>query len=82
MRLSDLATGTSATVVQVDDVTAPDPIASRLRDLGFVDGELVRLVTRGPLGGEPLLVQVGFTRFALRKAEAMRVVVTTANVHA
>jgi ferrous iron transport protein A len=82
MRLSDLSPGTSATVVQVDDVTASDPIASRLRDLGFVDGEVVRLVTRGPLGGEPLLVQVGFTRFALRKAEALRVVVTTAGTSA
>ena len=69
-------------LVQVDDVGASDPIASRLRDLGFVDGERVRLVTRGPLGGEPLLVQVGFTRFALRKAEALRIVVTAAGAAA
>ena len=27
----------------------------------------------GPLGAEPLLVQIGFTRFALRRAEAARV---------
>jgi hypothetical protein len=30
-------------------------------------------VAAGPLGAEPLLVQVGFTRFALRRAEAARV---------
>ena len=54
--------------------TAPgDAIARRLRDLGFVAGETVRLVTRGPMGGEPLLVQVGGTRFAMRRAEAARI---------
>ncbi len=55
-----------------------DPIAARLRDLGFVSGEPVRLVARGPLGGDPLVVQIGYTRFALRKAEAARVFVRLA----
>ena len=31
------------------------------------------MLAAGPLGAEPLLVQVGFTRFALRRAEAERV---------
>jgi ferrous iron transport protein A len=39
----------------------------------------VRLVARGPVGGEPLLVQVGFTRFALRISEARRVVIDPAS---
>jgi len=34
----------------------------------------VQLMASGPIGAEPLLVQVGFTRFALRRAEAARVV--------
>jgi ferrous iron transport protein A len=59
----------------VQDLHANDAIASRLRELGFVKGEEVRLVAKGPVGGEPLLVQVGFTRFALRISEAKRVVV-------
>lgn len=58
---------------EVEDVHAADPIARRLRELGFVSGEPVRLVARGPLGGDPLLVQIGFTRFALRRSEAARV---------
>jgi len=37
------------------------------------DGEAVRVVAGGPVGGEPLLVQVGFTRFALRRSEAARI---------
>ena len=36
-------------------------------------GEQVEVVAAGPLGAEPLLVQVGFTRFALRRTEAARV---------
>ncbi|HEX7768826.1 MAG TPA: FeoA family protein [Dokdonella sp.] len=73
MRLTDLQNGTSAVVLEVEDAHAGDPIARRLRELGFVGGEPVRIVARAPLGGDPLLVQVGFTRFALRGSEARRV---------
>lgn len=73
--LSELAYGQLATVNTVQAATAVDPIAERLRDLGFVTGEPVRIVARGPLGADPLLVQIGFTRFALRRAEAARVLV-------
>ena len=52
-----------------------DPIAQRLRDYGFVRGEPVKLVGRGPVGADPLLVQIGFTRFALRRTEAARVII-------
>ena len=74
-RLSDLPLGARARVLHVDDRAPVDLIAARLRDLGFVAGEPVRIVAAGPIGGEPLLVQVGFTRFALRQGEASRVVV-------
>ncbi len=73
LKLSDLQVGQGGTVRHVDDHAPTDAIARRLRDLGFVAGETVRLVARGPFGREPLLVQVGFTRFALRAAEAARV---------
>ena len=79
MTLSELPLHTSAVVESVQDLHANDAIARRLRDLGFVNGEEVRLVAKGPVGGEPLLVQVGFTRFALRISEAKRVVVDAAS---
>jgi ferrous iron transport protein A len=60
-------------VDRVHDAHASDPIAQRLRDLGFVDGEPVRVVAIGPMGGDPVLIQIGYTRFALRRAEAARV---------
>lgn len=50
-----------------------DVIARRLQDIGFVPGETVKVITCAPWGGDPLLVQVGTTRFALRKAEAERI---------
>jgi ferrous iron transport protein A len=74
--LSDLPLHSSALVESVQELHANDAIARRLQELGFVTGEDVRLVARGPVGGEPLLVQVGFTRFALRRSEARRIQVT------
>lgn len=75
MRLSDLSRNASAWVRAVEASGDPDPIAHRLEELGFVPGEIVRLVAVGPFGADPLLVQVGFTRFALRRNEAARVLV-------
>ncbi len=74
--LSDLPLYGSALVESVRELHANDAIARRLRELGFVNGEEVKIVARGPVGAEPLLVQVGFTRFALRRSEAARVQVT------
>jgi ferrous iron transport protein A len=73
VRLSELAKGATAVIHEVDDVNLNDPISRRLRELGFVRGEAVRIVAQGPIGGDPLLVEIGFTRFALRRAEAARV---------
>ena len=42
----------------------------RLAELGFIAGEPVHLLRRGPGGREPLAVRVGDTLFALRWAEA------------
>jgi ferrous iron transport protein A len=78
MLLSDLPPGQTATIEGVDDRTVVDAIAARLRDLGFVPGEPVRVVARGLIGADPLVVQIGFTRFALRRSEAARVIVQAA----
>jgi len=75
VRLSELSQGAAAVVERVNDAHASDAIAQRLRDLGFVDGEPVRVVAVGPLGADPLLIQIGSTRFALRRSEAARVAV-------
>lgn len=78
VRLSQLAKNASALVLSVEGES--DPIAVRLTELGFVAGEEVRLITTAPFGGDPILVQVGFTRFALRLSEANRVLVEEVKV--
>jgi ferrous iron transport protein A len=75
VRLSDLAKGIDAVVEGVEARDGNDAIARRLRDLGFVRGEPVRIVASGPFGAEPLLAVIGHSRFALRRAEAARVTV-------
>ncbi len=50
-----------------------DAISTRLMTLGFVPGEQVKILATGLFGRDPLLVQVGFTRFALRRTEAERI---------
>jgi ferrous iron transport protein A len=87
VRLSQLKrhqTATIAAIVQtspaIPDATSQhsitDAIARRLITLGFVPGEQVRVLEKGLFGGDPILVQIGFTRFALRRTEAARIEVS------
>jgi ferrous iron transport protein A len=50
----------------------------RLVELGFLPGEPVQLLRRGPGGREPLAVLIGETLFALRLLEAQCIEVTPA----
>ena len=75
MKLSELPRRIAATVESVEDQAPNDAIARRLRELGFVKGERVEVMAAGPLSAEPLLIQIGYTRFALRRSEAARVLV-------
>ncbi len=77
MRLCDLPPFTLAVIEHVEDALLSDPIAQRLRELGFVQGEEISIVAVGPVSADPLMIQVGFTRFALRRTEAQRVHVQT-----
>ncbi len=74
MRLSldQLTDGARATVHGVC-AQSPDldtAMLRRLAELGFIAGEPVQLLRRGPGGRDPLAVLVGDTLFALRRAEA------------
>ena len=50
----------------------------RLGELGFIPGEPLQILHRGPGGREPLAVVVGETMFALRWLEAECIEVTPA----
>lgn len=79
MLLNELTRGQVASVVSVNDAFPQDAIAQRLRDLGFVSGERLKIRAYGPLGAEPILVNIGNSQFALRKNEAARIHVELAN---
>lgn len=44
--------------------------AGWLAEIGFLPGEHVHVVAWGPFGGDPIVVRVGDSTFALRRAEA------------
>jgi len=69
-RLLEARKGQVYTVRQVlPDPQAPER-ARQLEELGFCPGERVMVMTRGIPGGDPLVVRIGQSTFALRGAEA------------
>ena len=52
-----------------DDPSVPER-ARQLRELGFLRGEQVMLLRRTQPGNDPLVVRIGLSTFALRRAEA------------
>lgn len=73
--LDQLRIGDSALVLDVIADDNPDHsiafnVARRLKELGFIKGESVRILHRGYFGGEPLAVRIGQSTFALRSFEA------------
>ena len=72
MLLSQLPNGSRALVARVlaGSTEVGEATLQRLGELGFISGEPVHMLRRGPGGREPLAVQVGETLFALRLLEA------------
>lgn len=78
LTLAELARGSRATVcgLRAAGADVDAALLRRLAEIGFVAGEPVRLLRRGPGGREPIAVQVGDTLFALRAIEARCIEVT------
>ena len=78
-QLSALALRQNAVVNSVRAAAGADEhLVARLGSLGFLDGERVCVLRRGPGGREPLAVQIGASVFALRLVEAQCVWVDAA----
>jgi len=56
--------------------TVPGEVERRLLELGFVEGAAVEVLHEGPLGRDPIAVRVNDTTIALRRREAMAIMVT------
>jgi ferrous iron transport protein A len=68
--LSVLMPGATGSVVSVGTGGSEfSPIERRLIELGFVHGEHVEVIAQAMLGGDPFVVRVGTTTFALRRRE-------------
>ena len=69
LTLDQLAPGQSARIIRIDGV---DGVSSRLREMGFIAGELVKYIRRAPFRG-PVNCSVAGSRVAVRDGEARRV---------
>lgn len=70
MSLADAAVGDVFVVSHVVAPSGAPQWAQQLEDIGFIAGERVAVMARGVPGGDPLVVRVGLSTFALRLAEA------------
>ena len=77
--LAELKRGDLALVTGLADVatlnggTEGAALLTRLRDLGFIAGARCEVIARMWFGGDPLVVRIGGSTFALRRAEAAAV---------
>ena len=76
--LADISIGEKCVVRQLLASTSVPEWLTQLEDIGFIAGEPVTLMARGAFGGDPLVVRIGLSTFALRKAEAACVLVDVA----
>jgi ferrous iron transport protein A len=65
---------TIAAAATASDTKAAE-LERRLLELGFVEGAQVEILHEGPLGRDPIAVRVNNTTIALRRREAMAVLV-------
>lgn len=70
--LAALAKGSSAIITGIRPSSAPaiTEHIHRLRELGFLPGERVRVLAKGFPAGDPIAVRIGHATFALRRFEA------------
>lgn len=59
----------------VDSALSGDELESRLIELGFVEGAKVELLHEGIVGRDPIAVQVENVTIAVRRREAMAIIV-------
>ena len=60
----------SATNISMNRDSVEVEVIRRLRELGFLAGEHVKIIARGLGGVEPIAVRIGTATFALRRFEA------------
>ncbi len=58
-----------------DSTLPPDELERQLVEMGFLEGTRVEILHQGPIGHDPIAVRVDGITVALRRREAMGIVV-------
>ncbi len=77
--LTKLGKGVEARIVRLQEMSAfginDESVSQRLKELGFLPGAKLKVIGFGLFGSSPIAVQINGTKFALRTAEASKVIV-------
>ena len=78
--LDQAVIGETLAVLKVDAPAQAPEWERWLEEIGFIAGEQVRLMAKAIPGGDPMVVRVGQSTFALRRAEAACIEVMPVNL--
>lgn len=71
--------GSSARIVSINEFTEfgqnSTRVAQRIKELGFLPGALIKVIGFGFLKNSPVALEINGTKFALRPAEASKILV-------
>jgi ferrous iron transport protein A len=70
MQLDELSDNLPKKVKRVHSFAPMPEVSQQLADIGFIPGEQVTVLRRNIFGGDPIMVRIGLSTFALRKQEA------------
>lgn len=70
MNLDQATNGQILRVKRIHLMPQAIDLSHQLEDIGFIPGEQVSVLRRNLLGGDPMMIRVGTSTFALRKNEA------------
>lgn len=77
--LGSLPPGVRARIVEIAAGAGDSDLHLRLYEMGFDEGVEVEILHRGPIGGDPIAVQVGGMVVAMRRRDAGQVKVAVGN---
>lgn len=73
--LSQLARGQRA---RITHIVAEDSLARKLLEMGILEGMDCRLLHTGPIGGDPIAIEINDRSVALRRRDAQHILVEPA----
>lgn len=74
--LGAMSPGQRARIVEIAAEAGGSDLHLRLYEMGFDEGVEVEILHRGPIGGDPIAVQVGGMVVAMRRRDAALVTVS------